>query len=589
MAIALFVAAAQIKISWSLKLPPKTYIYGEDLSYKTREESLKILEQKKEKYLNSEVKITFGDKSAMFKPKDLGVEILTDKTLEIVWEAKKKNTSILEWIFAKDKKIENIDPLVYIDYEKLFKKLDETLQITKTAPKPATFYFDERGKLAIKDGEKGFVFDSDKIVSDLKISAKSVSANEIKIISKEQNSSVTKEILEKKRTEIGQKLNHKFILMDPIYSDDWEVKLEDHLDWVTFVQKQEVTFADILKISNRKNTEPQIAIEINQDRLNEFVDEEISKWLDVPAEEVNISFDENKKVIISGGGNDGKKVERKHLKKAIELAVENFIRDVPIPVITISPKINITKELQDLGIKERLSIGHTSYYGSPANRIHNIKTAAANFNGVLIEPDEIFSFNKTLGPVDAGTGYRQELVIKSDGTIPEYGGGVCQVSTTTYRAALFAGLPIVERNQHTYAVSYYSQILGHGLDATIYLGGPNLRFKNDTSKHILMQMYVKEDYELYVVLYGTFDDRTVKMEGPYLSNYHSPGPTQYIETPDLPVGETKQVEKAHTGFNALWYRYLTHKDGQTDVEEIFTHYQAIPAKIMVGVGTSPAP
>ena len=151
-----------------------------------------------------------------------------------------------------------------------------------------------------------------------------------------------------------------------------------------------------------------------------------------------------------------------------------------------------------------------------------------------------------------------------------------------YRAALLSGLPIVERNEHSYAVSYYSQILGHGLDATIYLGGSDLRFENNTENHILIQTYVENDYELYIVFYGTDDGRKTELEGPFLSNYHRPGPTMYIDTSSLYVGETKQVEKPHTGFKAIWYRHLELADGSKLTEEIETNYQAVPAKIWVG-------
>ncbi|MFA6992801.1 MAG: VanW family protein, partial [Candidatus Gracilibacteria bacterium] len=275
-------------------------------------------------------------------------------------------------------------------------------------------------------------------------------------------------------------------------------------------------------------------------------------------------------------------IQRTLLKEAIELAIENKIRNVTIPIVTIAPKITPDTEALKMGIKDRLSVGHTSFYGSPANRVHNIKTGTDKFNGTLIAPGEIFSFNKTLGSVTAANGYKMELVIKPEGTIPEFGGGLCQVSTTTFRAALFAGLSIEERHQHTYAVTYYSQILGHGLDATIYEGGADLKFKNNTNGYILIQSYVDKDYELYFVLYGTEDGRQVTMEGPYISNSRGAGPTEYIETTELKKGESKQKERAHAGFDALWYRYLTMPNGDATKEEIFSRYKAVPAKVLTG-------
>ena len=186
-----------------------------------------------------------------------------------------------------------------------------------------------------------------------------------------------------------------------------------------------------------------------------------------------------------------------------------------------------------------------------------------------------------LRPLPEEGGFYRETY-RAEGTIPEYGGGLCQVSSTFYRAALLAGLPITERAPHSYAVSYYAQVYGYGLDATIYPGVRDIKFFNDTAGHILVQGYI-EGSNAYFKFYGSDDGRTVELEGPYLSGYHSPGAAQIIETDTLAPGQRKQMEYGHTGFNATWYRYLT-KDGETEKETIYSNYKAIPAKILVGAG-----
>ena len=291
--------------------------------------------------------------------------------------------------------------------------------------------------------------------------------------------------------------------------------------------------------------------------------------------------------MIEGRGDNGKLLQRNTFKKALELAINNDIETVQIPITETKPEITVSEELEGLGLKEVLAIGYTSFYGSPRNRITNIAVGASKINGALIAPEEEFSFNKTMGLVDGKTGFLMELVIKPEGTIPEYGGGVCQISTTTYRAAIFAGLPITERYPHSYAVSYYSQVLGHGLDATVYSGGADLKFINNTGNYMLLQAYVKNKEELYIVLYGTADGRKVEMDGPYITDRQNPGPLVIIENPNLPEGVKKTPEKAHAGFKALWYRFITNKDGEITKEEIRTTYKAIPAKQEVGTGIIP--
>ncbi|MBT7736567.1 hypothetical protein HN709_02670 [Candidatus Peregrinibacteria bacterium] len=577
-----------LKSSFTGALPPNTMVAGINLSLKTPEEALQILEKEVEGFYQKEYVVVIDEKKQKLTPPELGVNVLTEETIEIIEALNGVEMGVLDTITIPFKKAQDLDLLIEIDGEKLDKNIQELFGLKETLPKPATFYFDDRYLLQISEEEVGYVYNEDELLKNVKESARTLLTREISLKTEKEEPVVTKEVLEKQQHLIQEKLNHQLELIDPIYSDNWYVKLIDHLDWVYFEQKAEIgieSFSrDIIEGDSSSKEETWVSIKVKQEKLDEFVDEEISKWLDRPAEDVKIFKDDDEQVVIEGKGRNGLEIQRDHLKKAVELAVENMISEVPISVLEIEPNITISKELQELGIKERIGLGHTSYYGSPANRLHNIEMGASKFNGKLLAPEEIFSFNDILGPVDGANGYRKELVIKKEGTIPEYGGGICQVSTTVYRAALLTGLPIVERNQHSYAVSYYSQIMGHGLDATIYLGGANLKFQNDTDHHILIQTYTENDYELYVVVYGTDPVRTIEMEGPYISGYKNPGPTIYEDTTTLEPGQTKQQEKAHTGFYAEWYRHITDAEGNVTTEKIETNYKAIPAKILVGVG-----
>jgi vancomycin resistance protein YoaR len=570
-----------LKLSVHGKMPPGTYVSGIDVSYKTPDEVEDILQKEATRYLNEELELKLRNTVIEKTPKELGVEVLVKETVQIIEETDAKKISILDWTGFVRKEPTTISILTKVDHEKLISELENGFMLKNLKPISASFYFDENKTLQIKEGKEGISLNESELVKDLKNSATQLKNEIIEVKMEREGPEITKETLEKEKNNIEKAIWHEFVLIDPIYSDDWTLKLADNIDWVNFEEEEVLILKDFPEVEMKKNTK----LKINQDRLNEFIDSEISKWLDRPAEDVNIYKDENGEIIIEGKGKDGLEVQRALLKKSIELAVENEIRNVPIPIKTSEPKIIVSEELKELGIKEKIGTGHTSYYGSPSNRIHNIKTGANTMNGTLIAPGEVFSFNNTLGRVDGTTGYKKGLVIKEEGTIPEYGGGLCQVSTTVYRAILLSGLPVKERNEHSYAVSYYSQVMGHGLDATIYLGGADLKFENDTGSHILMQAFVEDDYELYVVFYGTDDGRKTELEGPYLSNYRNPGPTIYQETSDLQPGQTKQVEKSHTGFNAIWYRYITKNDGEIIKETIETNYRAIPAKILVGAGT----
>jgi vancomycin resistance protein YoaR len=205
------------------------------------------------------------------------------------------------------------------------------------------------------------------------------------------------------------------------------------------------------------------------------------------------------------------------------------------------------EELNKLGIKELIGRGESKFNGSPRNRRHNINVGVNKMKGIIIKPGEEFSFNKYLGPVEASTGFLPELVIKKTGTVPEFGGGLCQVSSTTFRAAMHAGLPITARRNHSYAVQYYAP---QGSDATIYPGVQDLKFTNDTGNSILIWPYfVNADYLIFD-FYGTYDNRKVQL--------------------DKPVAYDK---KSDGSMRAYWTRTVTTKDGQVKNDKFSSVYQ----------------
>jgi vancomycin resistance protein YoaR len=560
------------------KFSPGTVVGGVDISYKTPEEATEVLTKKKDEYMGEKIKIAILGEVKEFLPEELGIEILVAETISTIRETDARALGLFTTIIKNSGTKNEKELAIKIETEKLKTTISEAFGLEEIRPTQASLYFDNEKNLKIKEEKEGKEIKEDLLIKELRENAKRFSSEKILVETESVSPTITTKKLEEIKEDLDKKINKRITLVDPVYRDPWIIKLRDRIDWIIFEETLPAT-----NILNKKQENGYaIEIKIDEKKLNEYIDEHMSKWLDREVENVNIYKDENEKIIIEGRGSEGKEIQRRMLKEAIELAIKEGIAEVIVPVLDIVPEVKISEELQDLGIKEVVGIGHTSYYGSPANRVHNIKVSAERFNGKLIAPGEIFSFNTNLGPVNGAMGYRKELVIKPEGTIPEYGGGVCQTSTTLYRAALLTGLPITERHPHSYAVTYYSQVLGHGLDATIYLGGPDLKFKNDTEGHLLLQAYTKNDYELYMVFYGTSDGRKVEMDGPRIWGHRSPGATIYQETDTLAEGQTKQVEKAHTGFRADWTRRVTFPDKETIEEIINTNYRAIPAKILVG-------
>lgn len=219
---------------------------------------------------------------------------------------------------------------------------------------------------------------------------------------------------------------------------------------------------------------------------------------------------------------DGQALDLYKSQRVIAAALFQTELEVTLPVIFTKPKIELS-DLNSIGIGELVATGKSDFTGSSAARITNIVVGSSQYNGVIVMPGEEFSFTDNLGPVDAAHGFKPELVIKTvngaTGTVPEFGGGLCQVSTTAFRAAFFAGLPITARRNHSFAVRYYEWIdddlpRAVGLDATIYSGVQDMKFINDTPGAILIWTRV-EGKRLYFDFYGTKDDREVIVDGPH--------------------------------------------------------------------------
>lgn len=262
-----------------------------------------------------------------------------------------------------------------------------------------------------------------------------------------------------------------------------------------------------------------------------------------------------------------------------------------IPVKVTRPVFEPAETLP--GISEIIGRATTPFTGSPSNRISNIKNGVRFLTGLVVKPGEEFSTLAALGTIDNTTGYLPELVIKGDQTVPEFGGGLCQVSTTLFRALLNSGLPITARQNHSYRVSYYEKdgtgrYIGPGLDATIYSPNPDLKFKNDTGAPILIIGYVEGD-RVSFELYGTSDGRTSHIDGPRLLSEFPAGDPIYADTDTLPVGVTKQIEKAHPGGSAVANYTVTYADGHKASQEFRSYYRRWPARYLVGTAGAVLP
>ncbi len=258
---------------------------------------------------------------------------------------------------------------------------------------------------------------------------------------------------------------------------------------------------------------------------------------------------------------------------------------IELPV-TITPPAAPMEEAHNMGFTDVVAEATTYFQGSSEARIRNIRVAASKFHGVVVPPGAVFSFNEYLGPVTAEAGFEDSLIIWGDRTAVGIGGGVCQVSTTAFRAAFFGGYEIVERWAHGYRVSWYETGSGPGFDATIYTPDVDFKFRNDTQNYLLIQTYTDpETGTLAFRFYGTPAGRLVSIDGPFEENVVSHGSAVYQEDSSLPKGTVKQVDWAKDGVDVTVHRAVTEGDEIIHQDTFFSRYKPWRAVYLVGTAT----
>jgi vancomycin resistance protein YoaR len=316
----------------------------------------------------------------------------------------------------------------------------------------------------------------------------------------------------------------------------------------------------------------------------------LAESIDIPPQDALFNF-ENGKVTAFKPSASGRKLDVEQTKKLFSDAAASLsdypnVRVIELPVDIVQPEIT-TNRANAFGIKELVASGYSEFSGSIPGRIHNVTVATARFHGVLIPPGEDFSFNKILGDVSAATGYQQAYIIKNGRTVLGDGGGVCQVSTTLFRAALNAGLPILERNAHAYRVHYYEEGgFKAGIDATVFEPTVDLKFRNDTPGYLLIQTRIDlEVPSLTFELYGTKDGRVSVISEHQVWGITPPPEPLYQDDPTLPVGTTKQVDFAAWGAKASFKYQVTRGSEILQDTVFYSNYRPWQAVFLKGTKT----
>lgn len=348
------------------------------------------------------------------------------------------------------------------------------------------------------------------------------------------------------------------------------------------------TLAAAVRFEPQPDQTQKLAVSLDSGALGAIV-QGLAKQVEVPAQNADLRY-LNGKVTVVSPEKAGVTVDVAASAAALKNAVLSRGQSAQLVTTTVEPQITAAMA-STIVIRDKLSSAATYYGGSLPNRRFNVDLAVERVNGALIPPGGVFSFTGTVGAIDLNSGFKvgYGIVATSNGsvsTVPSVGGGVCQVSTTAFQAAFWAGMPIVERNWHLYWIPLYGQPPSGltGLDATVDTdAGLDFKFKNTTNDWLAV-VGTADGQWVRFELWGTKPNWTVKVDDPVVTNVVKADTTmQYQNTDQLAKGTTVYVERAADGFDVNIRRQVLQDGKVIDDLNLKSHY--VPSANVTLVGT----
>lgn len=570
---------------FSQKIYPKVKIGQVSVGGMTKIQTLNLISEKTTQFEQDTKNLRYEDKSWNLEPDQISLSFDEQKTTDLAFEAGRNCGNYFCDLKNKIQILiqgETIEPVFSFNNQSLNKFFDlVSSQVEKEEIKPKIIL--DAGKPKIESGQAGLTLNREETKNKILKDYKNLKAEseDISVIKQEDFAHLDLE----KLLPIAEKIiTKKITLKSPEKS--WTLQGEKILDYLVIEPKTNQKSGQADGIASPEGQEPQEAVLVFGGENFDKLISEIKKQVETNSQDAKFQISDGK-VTVFEPSIDGKKIDIDNLEESLnsQLNLDQKETIVEIPLIVSPAKIK-TSDVNNFGIEKLIGRGWSNYSGSAEGRIHNVLLAASRINGTLIPPDSVFSFNQTVGEVSLKTGYSQAYIISKGETILGEGGGVCQVSTTVFRGALYAGLPILERTAHAYRVGYYEQGTPVGLDATVYDPTVDLKFKNNTGSYILIQGYADTaNHLLYMDFYGKDDGRQVIVSNPTITNQTPPPAAKYEQDDSLPQGTIKQVDFSAWGANVTVTRKVT-RGSEVLEDNIFrSNYRPWQAVFKYGPGT----
>lgn len=587
--VSLILIAGGIQAGWALAFSDRIYpgvrINGLDLSGMTQEEAIRTLQDTFAKQISEGLTLQVGDETTHIsldiiaeEDPDLSRSLIDADIESAVTDAYQKGRSphlILNLLSAFLPVIErpNISIPLVIATDDIQTRILEAFPAYNQGPAPTGFLVTEEDntwRVAVTEGEERITLGLESPLSELRMGFSQLDS-----------------------TILDEPIDIPLVTLKPRVSLEEAIAMvpdvETLLDATPFTlhytdeRKRERTW-DLTddELKDMVIPTPQ-GVDVDTEQLVLFL-EPIQEVVNVEARDAHFEADNGRAGTFIPSQN-GQEVDTEATLNQFRLAIlDQATEPVELVVNETTPRVALS-EANDLGIIELLGTGTSSYAGSPPNRIKNIRNGVRLLNGLLVAPGEQLSLIQALKPFTFDNGYLPELVIKGDEIIPEMGGGLCQIGSTTFRATMNAGLEVAQRRNHSLVVSYYNDLSNGnpGTDATLYDPAPDYKLTNDTEHYILLEAVMDEPHQmLYFSFWGTSDGRQGSYTAPEVERWIGVGETRYIETTDIPVGTTR-CQGAHPGAVASFTYNIERPDGTLDERVFSSRYRSLPQICLVGV------
>jgi len=556
---------------------PGVWVAGVDVGGMTKPEIMAAVSQQTATYLNRPITIKAGGKSWTFTGRELGLRVDITATASQAYQVGRQGNLVVDTLtqFSLLTQPRRVEPVILYDSGPTDQILQQLTTIVNYPPQNAELIIHAAANVELVPAQRGQRLHIGATRPLIEAAIFSDTPQPVQAFTQEVIPALTDADVEPVYRQVKKLLSEPLVFKFSTDTDAAEWRLEPD------------TVAGMLNVVETVGPDGKLglALELDKEKLAPHF-EEFARVINQEPSDARLRFNEETgKLEVLQLSRMGRTLDVEAAYSAVTAAVENGGSNIiELPIILTPPAVP-SDDIDSLGIKELVSESTSYFKGSSQGRMKNIALSASKFDGVVVPPGQIFSFNEHLGPVTAEEGYDESLIIFGDRTTVGIGGGVCQVSTTAFRTAFFGGFELVERWAHGYRVGWYETNSQPGLDATIYTPDVDLKFRNDSDHYLLIQ--TETDLEagtLTFKFFGTPTNRDVIVSEPEITNVEKHGPPIYEETPKLPKGITKQVDWAKDGMDVTVTRVVKEGDTIIHEDEIVSRYKPWRAVYQVGTG-----